>query len=128
MNRTTRRNLSAAVVAAATGSLVMDQGKQLQSFNDAPIIEVFKDEAEAEILQFNETCGASNACSSMYCVKFGGAVDELDVQGIAGLPGKIAVSGPFNYGEYVEDVVQMVAGIGIFGGYSAARLQGITAT
>jgi len=128
MSRTNRRNLSNDVVASATGSGVMDQGQQLIQYQGAPIVEVFKDETEAEILTFTESCGSSNVCSSIYCVKFGGQVDERGVQGITGLPEKIQQKGPFDYGEYLEDVVQMVAGIGVFGGYVAARLQGVTAS
>jgi len=128
MNRTNRRNLSAAKVGAAKGSQVVDVGLQLAEYNGAKIVEVFKDEAEQEIMPFNEVCGTSGAaCSSIYCVKFGQGIDERGVQGITGLPEKIQAAGPFNFGEYLQDVVQMVAGIGVFGGYVAARLQGIKA-
>ena len=97
-------------------------------FHGAPIEEVFYDETETAILGFTEKCGTSAVTTSAYVVRFGGSVDEQDVQGLSGLPGDIQARGPFDLGEYVLDVVQMVAGIGIFGGYSAARLQGITAT
>jgi hypothetical protein len=127
MNRTNRRLLTADVETHALGLQKVVVGQQLTEFNGSKIVEVFKDETETDILQFNETCGGSNACSSIYCVKFGGQVDERDVQGIMGLPQFVTHTGPFEYGEYLEDVIQSVAGIGIFGGYSAARLQGCTA-
>ena len=128
MNRTNRRNLSADVGSSAGGRNVMDVGRQLVQFEGARIVEVFKDEAEAEILPFDETVGSSGAtCSSVYCVNFGGQIDERGVQGIVGLPDRIQASGPYDYGEFQEDVVQMVAGIGLFGGFVAARLQGCKA-
>ena len=127
MNRTNRRNLSASKVGLATGSQVTDIGQQLTEYNGAKIVEVFKDEQEQEILDFNELYGGNAATSSLYCVKFGGSIDERGVQGITGLPEKIQSAGPFNFGEYVLDVTQMVAGIGVFGGYVVARLRGLKA-
>lgn len=129
MNRTNRRNLSEDVGTNAGGRNVFDVGRQLTQFEGAEVAEVFKDETEEEILKFNEVVGTSGAtCSSIYCVRFGGQVDERGVQGISGLNETIKASGPFDYGEYTEDVVQMAAGIGLFGGYVAARLQGCKAS
>ena len=127
MNQNCRRGLSFDVGAHAGGRRVMETGEQLTEFEGAKIVEVFKDETETDILQFNETCGSSNLCTSAYCVKLGGQIDETDVQGISGLPQHIMQFGPIDFGEYLYDVVQGVFGIGIFGGYSVARLQGILA-
>lgn len=125
MNRTARRLLSEAVKGSAGGKGVFDVGMQLTSYDNAEIIEIEKDEADNEIMPYTETQGSSNVASSIICVKFGGPVDERDVQGILGQ--NIEVSGPFNYGEYMQDMVQMVAGMGIFGGFSVARLSGVLA-
>lgn len=126
-NRTVRRDLSNEVGGGAGGRNVFDVGKQLTTFEGARIVEVFKDEAEQDILPFTETCGTSTNCTSLYVVAFGGATDERGVQGLSGLPGRIQAKGPYDYGEYTIDVVQMLAGIGLFGGYVAARLEGIRA-
>jgi hypothetical protein len=128
MNRTARRLLSEDVGTAAGGRNVMDVGRQLTTFEGAKVVEVFKDETESEILPFTETCGNNSLSSSIYCVRFGGQVDERGVQAITGLSEKIEATGPYNYGEYQEDVIQMVVGLGVFGGYVAARLQGVKAS
>jgi hypothetical protein len=124
MNRSTRRNLSSNVKAKAGGKGVFDVGMQLANFDGANIVSVEKDEAEAEIMAFDETCGSSNECSSVLCIRLGGSVDEKDVQGILGKNIQVTPTG--NFGTYIEDVIQMVGGIGVFGAYSAARLQGVT--
>lgn len=125
MNRTSRRNLSEDVKANAGGKGVFDVAQQLASFDNAEIVEVEKDENDNEIMPFTETQGTSNDCSSILCVRFGGAIDERDVQGIIGLGLGLTPVG--NFGTYVEDVIQMVGGIGVFGGYSMAQLTGVKA-
>lgn len=126
MNRTARRLLSDDVKANAGGKGVFDVGTQLTSYDNAEIVTVEKDENDNEIMQFNETCGGSNACSSILCVRLGGAVDERDLQGILGL--QIGIEATVNYGTYIEDTIQMVAGIGVFSGFSIAQLQGVKAS
>lgn len=129
MNQTNRRNLvkSAMETTALNTARYIEYRNGVLYFNGSQVVEVYFDEAETAILGFTEACGNQSASSSIYCVQFGGAVDENGVQGISGLPGKIQATGPFNYGEYMEDIVQMVVGIGLFGGYVAARLQGCNA-
>lgn len=126
MNRTNRRNLSASAVGKAGGAGVFDVGQQRTDYNGAKIVEVEKDETDTDILPFTETQGSSNVTSTITCVRLGGAVDERDVQGI--LSSNLKVSPPLNYGEYIQDTVQMLGGIGIFGGYSIAQLTGCKAS
>lgn len=128
MNQTNRRNLSNDAAADAGGKGLRDVGTQFPNFNGSRIVEIFYDETETAILPFNETCGSSNVCSSIYCTQMGGEIDEESVQGLSGLPGDIQATGPFDYGEYQEDVVQMVAGLGIFSQHCAARLEGCKAS
>lgn len=128
MNRTVRRLLSEDVGDSAGGRNVMDVGRQLKMFEGSTIIEVDKDETETEILRFNETCGASNVCSSIYCVRFGTGVSEDGVQAISGLRQTISAKGPIDFGSYVADWVHLVAAIEVFGKYDAARLQGVKAS
>ncbi|MGB7158546.1 MAG: major capsid protein [Tepidisphaeraceae bacterium] len=125
MPRTTRRLLSDNVKGSAGGKGVFDVGLQLTSYDNAEIVEVEKDESDNEIMPFTETQGSSSVASSILCCRFGGAVDERDVQGILGL--QIGVEATVNYGTYLEDTIQMVGGIGIFGGYSIAQLTGVLA-
>jgi hypothetical protein len=125
MNRTSRRQLSEDVKANAGGKGVFDVATQLTAYDNAQIVEVEKDEFDNDIMPFNETAGGSNVTSSIYCVKFGGAVDERDVQGI--IATELQYTDVGNFGEYYRDVVQLTAGIGVFGGFSAARLTGLLA-
>lgn len=130
MNQTTRRNLVNDILAETKDSVkaMLEMRSGVYYFNGSEIVEVFYDETETAILAFDETCGSSSVCSSMYCVRFGGAVDERYVQGIAGMNANIEHRGPIEYGTYVEDVIEMVGGVGIFSGYGAARLQGLKAS
>jgi hypothetical protein len=128
MNRTTRRLLSEDVAANAGGMGVFDVGKQLAEFNGSKIVEVGKDEAEAEILTFDETCGTSSVTASAYCVRFGSDTDEEYVQGIMGLPERIQHIDVGYTGATYKDVVQMACGVGLFSGYCAARIVGLLAS
>lgn len=125
MNRTNRRLLSHDVKDNAGGKGVFDVSRQLLQFDDANIWEIEKDESDNEILPFNETQGGSNVASSILCFRPGGAVDERDVQGIMGMD--IQVNPSERRGVFLIDVIQMVGGIGIFGGYAVARLRGCLA-
>lgn len=131
MNQTNRRNLVDAITSStSTGVqrlLEFNAANGNYRFNGSEIEEVFFDETETAILDFNETTGSSNATSSIYCVKFGGAVDERGVQGLSGLREDIKHRGPIIHGTFIEDVVEMASGIGIFSGHAAARLEGTLA-
>jgi len=130
MNQTNRRNLVDAVTSGGTGVqrlLEFTAANGNYRFNGSEVEEVFFDEAESPILPFAETTGTSDLTSSIYCVRFGGAVDERGVQGISGLREDIIHRGPIIHGTFVEDVVEMAAGIGIFSGHAAARLEGTLA-
>jgi len=130
MNQTTRRNLINDALSEQNARMLVefDAANGTYRFNGSEIDEVYNDENEDPILAFNETQGSANNCSSLYCVRFGGAVDERHVQGISGMSENITHRGPITYGEYVEDVVEMIGGIGLFSGYCAARLQGLKAS
>lgn len=129
MNQTNRRNLINAALNNINAKMLVefDASRGVYRFNGSLIEEVFYDEAEQPILDFNETTGSSSNCSSIYCVRFGGQVDERGVQGISGLREDITHRGPIMHGTYVEDVVEMAAGIGLFSGHCAARLEGTKA-
>jgi hypothetical protein len=128
MNQTNRINLINDALADSAGKGLVENRNGTWYFDGAEIAEVWNDAAEAAILGFTETCGAGTTCSSVYAVRLGRTTDEQGVQGLSGLPGDIMVDGPIKLGEYVVDIVQMVAGVGIFGGYEAARLQGVKAS
>ncbi len=129
MNQTNRRNLIADAMADVNGKFFVEFNAATGNyrFNGSEIVEVYYDETETAIMPFTETKGSSNACSSIYCVRFGGQVDEQGVQGISGLREDITHRGPIMHGTYMEDVVEMAAGIGLFSGHCAARLEGVKA-
>jgi len=130
MNQTNRRNLINDTLTEVNAKMLVEfnAANGNYRFNGSEIEEVFYDETESPILDFNETKGSSNVTSSIYCVRFGGAVDERGVQGISGLSENIKHRGPILHGTYMEDVVEMAAGIGLFSGHAAARLQGVKAS
>jgi len=84
MNKTLRRRLSSAARNYAVGGYItydLDAfGRRVTKFNDLPILEVDKDEANDNILEFEEACGNSGTanCTSIYCV-------SLDDNGFMGL-------------------------------------------
>lgn len=129
MNQTSRRNLIADALSETNARMLVEFDTAVGSyrFNGSEIVEVFNDESESAILAFDETCGTSDVTSSLYCVRFGGAVDERYVQGLSGLREDFQHRGPIVFGTYVEDVVESVMGIGLFSGHCAARLQGVLA-
>jgi hypothetical protein len=129
MNRTTRRNLSVDVGLRAGGRGVMDVTKQLTEFEGAKIVEVFKDEAEQDILPFTEVTGTSGAtCTSITCVRFGSDLPEDGVQAINALGETIRHRGPIDFGSYHADFIHMITNVELFSGNCAARLEGIKAT
>jgi len=130
MNQTNRRNLINDALSEQNARMLVefDASNGNYRFNGSEIEEVFFDESEEPILPFTESHGTSNVTSSIYCVRFGGAVDERSVQGISGLNENIQHRGPIQFGTYIEDVVEMVGGIGIFSGHAAARLAGTKAS
>lgn len=78
MNATNRRNLTAAIQAGGasatymvTYSEVSGFGKQVMSYGGVPIHVIRDRGTGATILDFNETCGASNVTASAYIVTFG---------------------------------------------------------
>jgi hypothetical protein len=124
-NKTVRRKIRALALAAAGGASLLDVGRQATEYSGAPIVLTEDDQDGTAIMAYNEDWGSSKVTSSIYVVRFGGSSDELDVQGLAN-PGGLKPRQPVNMGEYVRDVVEMLAGIGVFGGKSVARLAGIT--
>jgi len=130
MNQTLRQNLVTACIQTPNLNMsryITTTASGNTAFNGSEIVEVFMDEKEQPILPFTEKVGTNEATSSVYCVMFGDNIDENGVQGITGLPEQIQSMGPFQLGEFMIDVQQMVVGIGLFGGYVASRLEGVTA-
>jgi len=128
MNITTRRNLSFEVSAHAMNMGMYDVGQQLTTFNGSPIFIIGNDEAGAAILSFTETCGSGvGTCASAYCVRLGSDVDEEYVQGISGLDPIIQFLDVGYTGTQYKDVMQMGAGMGLFSGFCASRIEGILA-
>jgi hypothetical protein len=125
MPRKARRDLSEDVKADAGGKGVFDVGKQLTSFDNAEIWEAEKDENDNEIMPYTETKGSSTDCTSILCIRPGGSIDERDVQGL--LSADLMFTPTGQRGVFLEDVIQMFGGIGVFGGFSIARLEGVRA-
>jgi hypothetical protein len=125
MNRWHLQKLNALIRAAAGGaSLVEVANAMVVSYRGAMVKVVEVDHTNAQILGFDETVGSSNICSSIYCVRFGGAVDETDVQGLLG-SNFMQVKDEGQRGTAYYDILDCAMGLGIFGSESATRLRGI---
>ncbi|HUX17294.1 MAG TPA: hypothetical protein VMW52_12535 [Phycisphaerae bacterium] len=86
MSAAMRRTLGANIRAhGATGMTMAEWEGELKpkAYDDVPILIVGEDEDGNEILAFDETRGSSHVTGSIYCVRFGGSVDEEMLQGLA---------------------------------------------
>jgi hypothetical protein len=137
MSKAMRRLLGKAIRIQGSAYVTMaDWASALTPtrFNNVQIVVIERDEADVEILGFDETVGGSGATTgSIYCVNFGQTVDEDLFQGIARLPGNAApgAGGLFEVQEQgVRDttdqaLVEGRVGLVTFHGRSAARYYGI---
>lgn len=126
MNRTQHDALNKLVVAAAGGASTKDVAMRLDNYNGAEIIEVGEDNTLAEILGQDETRGSSNIASSIYCVRFGGDVDEEYLQALIGARGFDAETLP-DERNLAVDMIDCLAGLALFHPRCAARLGGVLA-
>jgi len=123
MNKANRRKLVQLGRETELVTVEMDRAGKVHTYYDGvPVKVVDKDNANAEILGFDETVGAEDECSSIYAVRFG--AEEF-------------VCGLTNGGIQVEDLglvanppvyrtlIEWYVGLGVFNPRSAARLQGI---
>lgn len=123
-SRQMRRIITRLARGAAKATNLNDVQTQLPAYNGAPIVTISEDEAYQPILGFSETRGGSNATGSIYIVRFGGTADNEFVQAIMG-PSFMAVRPPVQQGEYVQDTIDTVVGLGVFSPYSYWRIGGI---
>ena len=125
MNRTVRRNLSEEIGDSAGQRNLMQVGEMFDSYRNAKIWMPDKDDREEEVLPFNEAFAGATNTSSVTCFRLGGSNDEQHVQGL--LARAMKVSPILNTGEAEEQTVQMLAGMGVFGRYDLAQINGIIA-
>jgi hypothetical protein len=149
MNKSARRALSSQVRAEAKGMGVFDaSGTQILKFNDSQIVTLDELGTPQPPLSNTETMGNNNNTTSIYCCWFGEEADQEGIQGLVKMfnaDGSSPVSeepsldlttsgSPIQYkdvgdfGEYYKDLVQCVAGLGVFHPRAATRYAGITAT
>jgi hypothetical protein len=100
-------------------------GRRIDLYNGVPLLDIGNNADGSLIIPQTETVGSSNVTSSIYAVRFG--QDETD-QGVTGLTnGGIQVR---DLGEVPDKPafrtrIEFFCGLGIFGGYAAARLKGV---
>lgn len=131
VNRFTRRKINALLRAAGTSiQMTMDPnsvGRQVESYNDAPIHIVERTGDASSILGFDEQCGNSATTASLYVLAFGPDLVEGIYNGDA--PGGLNVT---DFGELQtqpQELARMELYVGIekMHDRAAARLRGITA-
>jgi hypothetical protein len=129
MNKNLRRRLSAAARVSTVGGYItydLDAfGRRVTKYNDLPILIADKDEANDDILPFEETSPggvASAEMTSLYCVSFaengtmGLQNDEMDVRDLGEQDSK----------PVVRTRVEWYVTLAILRPRAAARLYGIT--
>lgn len=124
MRKDDRRTMKNLIVASAGGALPGDIGRALPTYDDARIEVLDEDGDEAPILTKTETCGSSNVTSSMYCLRPGEDPEGEWVQGLVG-HGMIDHTPQGPQGTKQLDLIEMLGGLAVFHGRSAARLSGI---
>jgi hypothetical protein len=81
MSKYQRRALKAALIAAATGTSIVEIGAAIPSYDGAKIEILDEDGDEAPILPQTETWGSSNVTSRIYCVRPGQDPEGEHAQG-----------------------------------------------
>lgn len=132
MSKTMRRRLTAAGRNTGVGGYITFQpdafGRQMAFYADLPILIVWQDNNDQEILDFTEASADNSAsdCSSIYCVSFG----EMMLTGLQGRNGT-------GYGISTRDLgeletkpvfrtrVDWNTAVACYHGRSVARLRGI---
>lgn len=120
MNKRQRRKLGKLYRPSAGG----ENARFIDNYEGARIEVLDEDGDEAAILPQTETQGNSSACSSIYCIRPGTDLEGEWVQGLIG--GKLIDQYDGGQsGTQLLDVVEMNAGLAVFHGRAAARLQGL---
>lgn len=124
MCKADRRALKKLILTAAQGAQLTDVGKSLPSYDDVEIHVMDEDGDASPILTKNETYGASSVTSSIYCMRLGKSEEGEWVQGVVN--NRLVNHTPMaQISTYIQDLVEMVGGLAIFHGRSAARLRGV---
>lgn len=126
MNKTNRIKVKQLLVDLGTSVTMKEIGGAAMMYGDVPIVEVEETQTNTAILGFDETQGSSSIASSIYCVRFGKATDDEDVQGLIGSE-FMNVSYQGLRGTQHYSVLDINLGLAMFHPESAARLKGVLA-
>lgn len=134
LNRTVRRQITAAGRDTSTGFALIDVGtdnfgRQVVSYNGTPLYIIGDDADGTQILAFDEDADGvigGGSCTSLYIVRFG---DEEDLFGLMGAGGTMDV---VDFGETEASPghlgrIEFYPGIAVLSKYAVARLTAITA-
>jgi hypothetical protein len=124
MNKADHRGLTNLVVASAGGAAVRDVAQLIANFNDSNILVIDEDGDEQPILGKDETMGASNVTSSIYCVRAGSDTDGEYMQGLVNTQ-MIEHDDQGVRGTQQQDLIEAGLGLAVFHPRAAARLKGI---
>ncbi|MGI8542039.1 MAG: major capsid protein [Aridibacter sp.] len=107
---------------------IQEFGKQFDTYNGIKLIDIGKKADGTEIIPSNETQGSSSATTSMYAVRFGNGEGDGGVTGLTNKGVQVKDLGELNSKPAYRHRVEFFCGLGVFGGYAAARLRGILLT
>lgn len=125
MSKYQRRAFKGVVLTTATGARSDDVVNEVQTYDGAKILVLDEDDMETAILPQTETRGNSAVTGSLYCIRPGKDPEGEYVQGL--IRGNMVEHKPLaQTNTLVGDLIEMVAGLGVFHGRAAARLAGLT--
>jgi hypothetical protein len=123
MNKANRRKLVQLGRETELVTVEMDRAGKVHTYYDGiPVKVVDKDNANEEILGFDETVGTEDECSSIYAVRFGA---EEFVCGLTNGSIQVEDLGLVANPPVYRTLIEWYVGLGVFNPRSAARLKGI---
>lgn len=100
-------------------------GKQVQTYQGIPLLNIGAKGDGSNIIPVNETQGTSVDSSSIYVVKFGGSEGDRAVTGLTNGGVQVRDLGEIDAKPVYRTRIEFYCGLGVFGGKAAARLRGV---
>lgn len=124
MSKYQRRRVKEEMRIRSTATSMEDISTMPATFNGVRIVVLDEDDTETPILPQTETCGTAHNTGSIYCIRPGSDPAGEYVQGL--VRGQMVEHKPLaQVNTTVSDLVEIVAGLGVFHGRAAARLMGL---
>ncbi|MFJ9961072.1 major capsid protein [Streptomyces avermitilis] len=101
--------------------------KMVATYNGIPLLDLGQTGVGTDILPMTEVMGSSNACGSIYAVKFGASEGDQAVTGLTNGGVQVYDLGELDSKPVYRTRLEFYTGLATFGGRAAARLTGVLA-